>query len=101
MSLRKFISNERLHKNCSFRHENSNPKRLKITLDNPLVEHSFCDFAKRGDVCAIDIIDKAILMAEPDTLVMDGLHDGAQPLVDFVIRPLQPHAVLRHLQPTD
>jgi hypothetical protein len=44
-------------------------------LHQPLIEHGLTHFAEAGGVGAIDLVDAAILLAEPDALVVNGLHD--------------------------
>src|ERR1022692_1827849 len=78
------------------------PALLRIPgLYQPLIQHGLAYFAEAGGVGAIDVVDVAMLPAEAHALVVDGLHDFVQALVHLVIGPLEPHAILRHLQSAD
>ncbi len=65
--------------------------------NNALVQHGFSYLVECGDVGSSHIIDKAILLAETDALIMNGLHDPEQTGLYLIVAPLQSHAVLGHL----
>jgi hypothetical protein len=47
---------------------------------------------------AIDVVDKTLLITDADALTVDCFHQIIQAAIKFMARPLEPHAVLRHLQ---
>ena len=51
--------------------------------DNSLIEHGLGDFAEAGDVGAINVVDKPLVLTVADALVVDGFHDVAETLVHF------------------
>src|SRR5690606_25441846 len=60
----------------------------QVKLAPALGKQRVCNLHEAGDVGAVDVIHRAILLATVlDAGGMDGLHDQAQALIDLFARP--------------
>jgi hypothetical protein len=64
-------------KSC-FNMKKSPAKAGLFSLDNTLINHSIRYLDKPSDIGAIDVIDEITILAVPDTLLMNRLHDSLQ-----------------------
>ena len=70
-----------------------------MTLADTLSDHRVSDLDEAGDVGADDVVALlAVLRGGFPGVVVDGLHDALELLVDFLARPGETFGVLRHLK---